>query len=51
MKTLITRILLKGMKSQHPPIGVFRPDLYALFLDYNGGVRTVENNIILDAPL
>jgi hypothetical protein len=32
-------------------MGVFRPDLYALFLDYNGGVRMVEKNNILDAPL
>jgi hypothetical protein len=32
-------------------LGMFRMDLYALFLDYNGGVRMVENKNIHDAPL
>jgi hypothetical protein len=31
--------------------GVVRMDQCALFLVHNGGVQTVENNNILDAPL
>jgi hypothetical protein len=31
--------------------GVVRMDQCALVLVHNGGVRTVENNNILDAPL